>query len=174
MHYISFFTATILEWRHLLKADSYKDIIISSMRYLVNDNRLKVFGFVIMPNHIHTLWKIHNDIKKDDLQRDFLKYTAQQMKFELLKDDPEKLKMFYVGAKDRKYQFWERNPLTSRLPSMELIMQKLNYIHANPIWEKWNLCQDVTDYKYSTAAFYYKDEKTWDFVTHLNDASLDD
>lgn len=174
MKYISFFTATILEWKHLLKADSYKDIIISSMRFLVFDNRLKIYSFVIMPNHIHIIWKIAKDINNVDLQRDFLKYTAQQMKFKLTKEDPDRLKLFYVGAKDRKYQFWERNPLTSRLPSMELIMQKLNYIHQNPIRGKWNLCTEITDYKYSTAAMYYKNENVWDFVTHLNEASLED
>jgi putative transposase len=27
-----FFTATLLEWKHLLKADEYKDIIINSLR----------------------------------------------------------------------------------------------------------------------------------------------
>ncbi len=84
--------------------------------------------------------------------------------------DPEKLKSFYVGAKDRKYQFWERNPLTSRLPSEELIVQKINYIHANPIRGKWNLCKEFTDYKYSSASFYYSESKEWDFLTHYADA----
>ncbi len=53
-------------------------------------------------------------------------------------------------------------------------MQKLNYIHQNPIRGKWNLCTEITDYKYSTAAMYYKNENVWDFVTHLNEASLED
>ena len=29
-----FFTATILEWKHLLEEDSYKDIVINSLRFL--------------------------------------------------------------------------------------------------------------------------------------------
>ncbi len=143
MHYISFFTATILNWKPLLLDGHYKDIVISSMKFLVEDKRTEIYAFVIMPNHIHLVWKIANDLKKDDVQRDFLKYTAQKMKLKLKNEGPERLKSFYVGAKDRKYQFWERNPLTSRLPSEELIVQKINYIHANPIRGKWNLCKRI-------------------------------
>jgi putative transposase len=51
-----FFTATILEWKKLLKPEKYKDIIISSLQFLVENNRVKVNAFVPiaigMDNHI--------------------------------------------------------------------------------------------------------------------------
>ncbi len=43
--YPDYFTATILEWKHLLKADKYKDIVISSLEFLVKENRIKVYAF---------------------------------------------------------------------------------------------------------------------------------
>ena len=127
-HYITFFTATILNWRPLLNDDTFKDIIISSFRFLVSDKRADIYAFVIMPNHLHLLWKIKSDNKYEDVQRDFMKYTAQQIRHRLVKENPGLLKEFYVGAKDRKYQIWERNPLSSRLPGEKLVIQKLNYI----------------------------------------------
>ena len=54
---IQFYTATILEWKHLLKPDKYKQIIVNSLTFLVNEQRVKVFGFVIMSNHIHLIWQ---------------------------------------------------------------------------------------------------------------------
>jgi hypothetical protein len=33
-----------------------------------------------------------------------------------------------VGAKDREYQFWERNPLNIDLWTKEVFMQKMEYI----------------------------------------------
>jgi REP element-mobilizing transposase RayT len=48
-----FYTATILEWKPLLKQDKYKDVIIESLRFLVNEKRIKLYAFVIMSNHIH-------------------------------------------------------------------------------------------------------------------------
>jgi hypothetical protein len=41
-----FFTATILNWFKVLENDSYKDVIIESFRYLVDENRVKIFAFV--------------------------------------------------------------------------------------------------------------------------------
>ena len=51
--YPQYFTATNLEWLKLLKPEKYKDLIISSLCFLVEDNRAKIFAFVIMDNHIH-------------------------------------------------------------------------------------------------------------------------
>jgi putative transposase len=46
---------------------------------------------------------------------------------------PAVLEKFYVGAKDRKYQVWERNPLRIDLWTREVFIQKIEYIHYNPI-----------------------------------------
>jgi hypothetical protein len=51
-YFPDYFTATILEWKHLLKKDKYKDIIISSLLFLVKENGIKVCGFCIMSSHI--------------------------------------------------------------------------------------------------------------------------
>jgi hypothetical protein len=37
-HYIQFFTATILEWKPLLKPDKYKQLVLDSLRFLVEKN----------------------------------------------------------------------------------------------------------------------------------------
>ena len=65
INYLSFFTATILNWQHLLKPDKYKIIIIDSLRYLSNKEKVKISAFVIMPNHIHLVWKIKVELKRN-------------------------------------------------------------------------------------------------------------
>lgn len=74
-----FCTATILEWKPLLKPDKFKDIIISSMRFLVEDKRALVYAFVIMSNHIHFIWPMRDEHLPNDVQHSFLKYMAQIM-----------------------------------------------------------------------------------------------
>ncbi|HKO81559.1 MAG TPA: transposase [Chitinophagaceae bacterium] len=86
-----FFTATNLEWKKLLKPDKYKDIVVSSMRFLVKNKRVKIFSFVIMENHIHLIWQILPDNDPEAVQRDFLKYTAQRIKKDLEKNHREVL-----------------------------------------------------------------------------------
>ena len=149
-----FFTATILEWKHLLKEDEYKDIIIKSLQFLTNEKSVVVYAFVIMPNHIHLIWQVQDGFKRDKIQLRFLRFTAQQMKFKLLATDRTRLEQFKVNAKDREYQFWERNALSVDLWSEAVFMQKLEYIHNNPLQDKCHLAEFPEDYRYSSAKFY--------------------
>ena len=164
-YYPQFFTATILEWKHLLKPDKYKDIIIDSMDFMVRNEWVNIHGFVIMPNHLHFIWQILYGYTLDAVQRNFLKFTAQQIKFDLQKTNSTYLNRFKVKAKDRHHQFWERRPLSVDLYSPKVYTQKLNYIHNNPIQEKWQLCKYPEEYRYSSARFYNTGKDDWGFLS---------
>lgn len=161
-----FFTATIFYWKKLLMPDKYKNIIIESLRFLVTNNRIILYGFVIMPNHIHIIWQMREGILQSNVQRDFLKFTAQQIKFDLQKHYPKVLEHFKVDVKDRKYQIWENRPLSIDLWSPKVFEQKLNYIHNNPMQEKWNLALLPEQYYYSSAKFYLLGKDDFGFLTH--------
>ena len=45
--HVAFFTATIFGWKHLLKPDKYKRIILDSLQFLVENGRIRLYGFVI-------------------------------------------------------------------------------------------------------------------------------
>ena len=91
--------------------------------------------------------------KPDAVQRDFLKYTAQQIKFHLQKNNPELLERAKAKAKDRTYQIWKRNALSIDIYSEEVMLQNLNYIHLNPA--KAGLVTMPEQYYYSSASFYH-------------------
>ena len=103
------------------------------------------------------------------MQRDFLKFCGQKIKFDLKDNHPTVLERFRVDAKDRKYQIWERNPRVTDLYSIEVIEQKLNYIHNNPLQAHWNLAERLEDYYYSSARFYYIGIDDFGFLTHYRD-----
>jgi REP element-mobilizing transposase RayT len=100
-----FFTATVLNWKHILKHDKYKDILIESFKFLVRKKRVRIFAFVIMPNHYHTVWRIHDNLERSDFQRDSMKFTGQTILRDLKINHREIHNSMYVGAKDREYQF---------------------------------------------------------------------
>jgi len=87
-----------------LQKIKYKNIIIDSLKFLVLNKRVLIYGFVLMPNHIHIIWQMQPGNKPSDVQRDFFKFTSQQMKFDLQKNYPKVLEHFKVNLKDRKYQ----------------------------------------------------------------------
>ena len=88
------------------------------------------------------------------------------MKFELRKTNTQELEHFRVKASDRDYQFWERNPLSIDLWSRQVFLQKLNYMHNNPVQPHWSLCRYPEEYKYSSAKFYEKGIDEFGFITH--------
>ena len=51
-----FYTATIQGWKHLLKEDKYKEVILASLKHIVDNNKVKINALVIMDNHIHLIW----------------------------------------------------------------------------------------------------------------------
>jgi hypothetical protein len=81
-----------------------------------------------------------------------LKYTAQRIKADLSLFHPNVLEHFLVKAKDRRYQFWERNSLSVDLYTRQVFDQKLSYIHWNPV--KAGLCKLPSDYRFSSANYY--------------------
>jgi REP element-mobilizing transposase RayT len=159
-----FFTATILNWQPLLKPDKHKDIILKSLYFLKNDCRIFLYAFVIMPNHIHLIWQPCGEHLPKKIQHSFLKFTAQQIKFEIINTNSELQEQYKVNATDREYQFWERNPLSIELYHQRILLQKLNYLHNNPV--KAGFCKYPEEYKFSSALFYETDFDEWGILTH--------
>ena len=168
-NHVLFFTATIVDWKNLLKPDKYKQIIVDSLKYLVVNQKIILYGYVIMPNHIHVLWRISSTCLLPDVKRDFLKFCSQKIKFDLEKNHPQVLALFKSNRKERKYQFWQDRSYNTPLHNRDVVVQKLEYIHNNPLSEKWKLVSMPEEYHYSSASFYLQDNCNNDFITHFID-----
>ena len=157
-----FFTATVLEWKQLLAADEYKDIIMDSLSFMVREKRIQLNAFVIMNHHVHFIWQALPPHTPNKVQLSFMKFTAQTMIFNLKDRNPELLKDHYVGAKDRKYQIWERNPLSVGIWTEAVLKQKLDYIHNNPV--EAGFCSRPEEYQYSSAGIYLGLPSQWQWL----------
>ncbi|WP_202552423.1 transposase [Ginsengibacter hankyongi] len=166
---IFFWTATINNWQHLLLKDNYKNVIINSLTYLSDSGKIDVFGFVIMPNHIHLIWRINKMNGKETSQGSFLKYTAHEFK-KILKTDMDKsLASYAVNAHNKGYEFWKRDSLAVNLFSKEIAYQKLDYTHYNPCTEYWQLAKEPCDYLFSSAKYYEMGVKNFTFLKDLRE-----
>jgi REP element-mobilizing transposase RayT len=164
---IFFWTATINKWQHLLKKDEYKNVIVSSLQYLNDAGKVDVFAFVIMPNHIHLIWRINEMNGKETAQGSFLKYTAHEFKKMLKVDKDSNLSSYAVDASNKSYEFWQRDSLAVHLYTQEVAYQKLDYTHYNPCTERWQLAKDPCDYLYSSAKYYMQRENNYSFLKDL-------
>jgi putative transposase len=120
---IYFWTATINQWKHLLAEDKFKEVVINSLKYLSETGKIDVFAFVIMPNHIHLIWRINEMNGKETVQGSFLKYTAHKFKKILRVDFPDFLQQFAVTARNKDYEFWQRDSLAIHLYTKAVAFQ---------------------------------------------------
>ena len=87
-----------------------------------------------------------------------------QIEFALAHDNPVLLEQCKVNKTDREYQIWKRNPLSIELGSEKIFLQKLEYIHYNPV--KANICNYPEDYHFSSALFYENGLDHFKMLTH--------
>lgn len=168
-YHSEFLTATILKWQHLLEDDNCKQIIINSFKWLVEEKKCTINAFVIMPNHIHLIWKIADGFKREKVQGAFFSFTAHELKKYLMQNYPDVLQKHYVNDADRNFQFWEREPMVKEFWTKPFFRQKLNYTHFNPCQPHWNLAKLPEHYKWSSASFYVTGNKNFSWLTHFND-----
>ena len=149
---LEFFTATCLNWQPFLAEVAHKEIVVGSLEFLVREERIWLYGYVIMPNHLHLLWRKQDEWIDKSIQQQFLKYTAQKIKFNLLEHFPGELAKYRSTQSDREYHFWERRPYKATMFNRSVCEQKLDYMHNNPV--KAGLCTLPEDYSHSSAKYY--------------------
>ncbi len=166
---VYFFTSTIHNWIPLLANTSQKEIILSSLKYLVDKSCLKIYGFVIMPNHIHLILESLELNGKEMPHVSFLKFTSHSFLKTLKIDSTDFLEKFKVKAENKTFEFWQRGALSVELYTPSVAFQKLNYIHNNPCQKKWMLSEDPVSYFYSSLDFYETGKDKFGFLTHIGE-----
>ena len=168
-HHVQFFTAVCKDWLPLLQSDAAKKIILDSLKFCTAKGWLQLCAYVIMPHHLHFIWRIAAKHRREDVQRDFLKFTARSIIALLQKENSSLYQKLHVQVSDRNIQVWKRNSMCIDLYSEKFFTQKLTYIHANPCQPKWMLAPTPLDYPYSSAAYYENGIDAFDILRHYHD-----
>jgi REP element-mobilizing transposase RayT len=149
-----FLTCTIINWIPLFTRPQTVDIILNALQYRQQHNGWKVYGYVILENHLHLV------VQADDLLAElplFKSYTARQLIDYLKECHAERvLKQMAFFRKahklDREYQCWEEGSHPQLIQNAEMLRQKLDYIHFNPV--KRGYVDKPEHWRYSSARNY--------------------
>jgi putative transposase len=153
----------------LLKPDKYKELVLHYLRKLVRAGHLTVYGFVVMPNHLHLIWELKSKVGKEMPHASFNKYTAHEIVKDLKANHPNVIPYFVVEDSERSHRVWQRDALAVLMDSRRKVEQKLDYLHRNPLHERWNLADRPENYRWSSARFYETGEDEFGFLTHYMD-----
>lgn len=121
-----------------------------------------------MPNHIHLIWRMLKLNGKEMPHASFMKFTGHQF-LGLLRQDNYDFTPYIANTTTQRHQFWERESLAIELYTENVFLQKLDYIHSNPVKEKWQLAQLPNGYRYSSAKFYETGIDEFNFLTHYKE-----
>jgi len=169
LNVVYFYTVAIVDWVPLLTTEKFKLIVLNSLIHLVEKERLIIYGFVIMPNHIHIIWESKAKNGKEMPYASFMKFTGHAFLEELRQTNNPLLTRFKVDRNSRNHQFWQRNGLPIVMYDRKILEQKLDYTHYNPLQEHWKLVTDPNDYYFSSCSFYELDDKRFSWLTHYMD-----
>jgi REP element-mobilizing transposase RayT len=117
-----------------------KHVIIGSLQTLNERELIKIYGFVIMPNHIHILWEMLKPNGKESPVNSLMKFTDHEFKRLLHQYDRAQLAMFKSEKNDRIYEFWKRDPLAIPITSDKAFIQNLS-IFIIIQSQRWQLCR---------------------------------
>jgi putative transposase len=152
--YPHFLTCTVLNWMPLFTRPATVQILLDALLYRQQQHGWQIYGYVILENHLHLL------IQADDLPNQvarFKSYTARQLINYLQTINSERLlKQLSLSRKvhkaDREYQLWEEGSHPQLIDNVDVLRQKLDYIHFNPV--KRGYVDLAEHWRYSSARDY--------------------
>ncbi|OLP18942.1 transposase [Leptolyngbya sp. 'hensonii'] len=150
-----FMTCTIVEWMPLFSKPELVKIVLDSLQFLQEHQRLTLYSYVIMENHLHLIAAAENLSKEIG---NFKSFTARSLVDWLQQNHPQSywLKRLAVAKLAHKtgqrYQVWQEGSHPQMINSEEMLRQKLAYIHNNPV--KRGYVDDPAHWRYSSYRNY--------------------
>ena len=149
-----FHTSTVVGWLPIFTRSETVQIILDSWDYLQKNDNFVLHGYVILENHLHFIAKSDNHSEhikrfKSFTARKIIDYLKKQRVTMILKQ------LEFYKAKHKKetqYQFWQEGTHPQQILDEEMMRQKLDYIHYNPV--KRGYVDDPVHWRYSSARNY--------------------
>ncbi len=150
-----FVTTSCRNFLHVFGCDAHFQILTDSLKFVAKKYDADYLGYVLMPNHLHLIVYFRKENQLSNLMRDFKKFTSGEMR-RLLENEGQSqlLQKLRYAHREQKFKIWQDRFDDVSIRSVKVLETKLNYIHKNPLQEKWNLVSSPELYSYSSAGFY--------------------
>jgi putative transposase len=159
MHTISrdtpalYLTAVAKNRLPIFRTDTIKLITCTALNEARNSGGFSIYAYVIMPDHLHAITdalltpsKVLQYINGIISRRviDHLKARGHNASLQKLRRES--------GARGHKYSLWEHHSNALPIFSESMFMQKVNYIHQNPV--RAELVERAEDYRWSSVRIW--------------------
>jgi putative transposase len=143
-----FVTFSCYHRRPLLTADPAQRIFELALERVRRNFGLRVYGYVVMPEHVHLLVSE----PERGLLADALKSLKQGVSRRLVAGAGAPLKPAFGLSGDFPQHFWQKRYYDFNVRNYRQFVEKLRYIHRNPV--KRGLCERPEDWDWSSFRQY--------------------
>jgi len=159
--HLYFLTLTVIDWVDVFTRPEYKYIIVDSLSYCQKNKGLELYGWCLMTNHLHLIAGVKEGYNLSEILRDFKKYTSKSIVQAISENPIESRKKWllnrfeFAGKYDKKitnFKFWQEGNEAKEIHTSEFLIQKLSYIHENPV--RAEIVMNPEEYLYSSAKDY--------------------
>ena len=138
LYFISF---AVIYWIDLFVRKEYKDIVIKSWKYCQQLKDLEIYGWCIMPSHVHMIIGSKGRAL-DKIVGEMKSFTSKSLREAITNHPGESRKEWVLqmmenagrnNGNNRDWQLWQQNNKPLEILNEEMFYQKLEYIHRNPV-----------------------------------------
>ena len=163
--YPYFMTCTVVGLLPVFTRPEAVQILLDSWKHLQDHNQFRLLGYVILENHLHLIAQSPNLATamqgfKSWTARQVIDLLEQQRAYVLL-DQLSRLKLAHKTESN--YQFWQEGSHPKQIRTDNIMWQKLEYVHRNPVVRGY--VDDPIHWRYSSARNYAGQPGLIDVVT---------
>lgn len=155
-----FVTLTTVGWIDVFTRVNHKLKIVESLKYCQQNKGLTIFGWCLMPSHLHMIVRADDIFTLSEILRDFKKFTAKAI-LSQIENEPESRREWILSLfkqrgsqlkRVKNYKFWQDGNQAKIIFSKEFFHEKLEYLHNNPVQDL--IVEKPEDYLFSSARNY--------------------
>ena len=148
-----YITAVAKDRLPVFRTDAIKKVTCEALNAARRSGKFLIFAYVVMPDHLHLLTNQPN--ASADVLR-YIKGITGRRVIDYLKEknyQSSLAKLQHLDWKRKhKYSLWQKEKNVLTIFSEAMFMQKVNYIHLNPV--RAGLVERATDYGWSSARIW--------------------
>ncbi len=151
-----FITATVVEWLPIFTSSACCDVLVQSFEYCRRNKGLRIHAWVIMDHHFHA---VVSGPELGETLRDLKRFTSRLLLGQIRAEKREwllnQLSFFCAANKTNSvHQVWQEGIHPQAIYSDTTMMQKIDYLHNNPVKRGW--VDAPEDWRYSSAHEWQK------------------
>ena len=141
----------------LLKSVRARDLFVRELAKVRDELQFKLIGYVVMPEHVHLLLSEPPRGTPSTLLHRLKLRVARKMRKRRRSAPPGQMRLAFEEGGEPPRAFWQARFYDFNVYSERKKIEKLNYMHANPVMRK--LVGHPKDWPWSSWGFYARTGK---------------